>query len=102
MRRKMYKCFFSFWVIYRKIECEQTRKKVLNQEAKCIHTYCTVSIHKFITKPCNEVWFGHGGVWFSSRIEGALSQFFRDVGIDVRSRMGEEEYVMMGWYDACN
>jgi hypothetical protein len=36
---------------------------------------------------------------FSSRIEGALSQFFREVGIDVRSRMGRgggRGYVMMG------
>jgi hypothetical protein len=44
-------------------------------------------------KLCNEVWYGHGGVWFreykfSSGIEGALSQFFRGVVIDVRSRMG--------------
>jgi hypothetical protein len=76
---------------------------VIPQNVKKSKNHCTlVSIHKFITKPCNEVWFGHGGVWFSSRIEGALSQFFRDVGIDVRSRMrGGRGYVMMAWYDAC-
>jgi len=44
MRQKMYKCFFSFWVNIEKIECEQTRKKVLNQEAK-MYTIILYSVH---------------------------------------------------------
>jgi hypothetical protein len=62
-----------------------------------IHTYVSFLLKQETGR--NKVLHWLGGVWcteykFSSRIEGALSQFFRDVGIDVRSRMGE------GW--ACD